>query len=264
MVVALAAAALGRAGDETVAPAAGSGTLRELNTDRPDVTESPFTVDAGHTQLEMDLASVTRNQLDGVRTTEVSAGDFNLRFGITRSFELGLFLTPYLHRTETPRGGPSVTTSGVGDAVVRGKWNFWGDDGGTTAFGLIVDVLLPTAARGLGEPHAVPAMTLPLALDLGHGWDAGAMTTVEARPRDEGGYHGVWTNTLTLGRELAHGVAGYAEIASTVGDGSHVATFDVGVTWKLDANTQLDAGTNLGITRAADNLMVFAGVSRRF
>ena len=31
--------------------------LRELNTDRPDQTEGPITVDAGHFQLELDLVS---------------------------------------------------------------------------------------------------------------------------------------------------------------------------------------------------------------
>src|SRR2546423_15411810 len=31
--------------------------MRELNTDRPDRTEGPYTVDAGHVQLELDLAS---------------------------------------------------------------------------------------------------------------------------------------------------------------------------------------------------------------
>src|SRR5215208_5769920 len=31
--------------------------MRELSTDRPDKTESPYTVDAGHVQIEMDLAS---------------------------------------------------------------------------------------------------------------------------------------------------------------------------------------------------------------
>jgi hypothetical protein len=33
--------------------------MRELNTDRPDKTEGPYTVDAGHVQIEMDLASYT-------------------------------------------------------------------------------------------------------------------------------------------------------------------------------------------------------------
>ena len=31
------------------------GQMRELSADRPDVTESPYTVDAGHVQLEMSF-----------------------------------------------------------------------------------------------------------------------------------------------------------------------------------------------------------------
>src|ERR1051325_1682105 len=44
--------------------------LREMSTDRPDATESPFTIDAGRAQLESDFLSYTRNRLDGVRTRE--------------------------------------------------------------------------------------------------------------------------------------------------------------------------------------------------
>ena len=33
--------------------------MRELTPDRPDKTESPYTVDAGHFQLEMDFANFT-------------------------------------------------------------------------------------------------------------------------------------------------------------------------------------------------------------
>jgi hypothetical protein len=32
-------------------------SLREMSTDRPDKTESPYTVDAGHFQFEADLVS---------------------------------------------------------------------------------------------------------------------------------------------------------------------------------------------------------------
>ena len=34
-----------------------TGLMRELSTDRPDKTESPYTVDAGHLQIEVDLLS---------------------------------------------------------------------------------------------------------------------------------------------------------------------------------------------------------------
>src|SRR6266436_4230281 len=35
--------------------------LREMVADRPDKTESPYTVDAGHFQVETDLVSYTRD-----------------------------------------------------------------------------------------------------------------------------------------------------------------------------------------------------------
>jgi hypothetical protein len=41
--------------------------LRELSTDRPDKTERPFTVDAGHFQLEMDLFSYACDRHDPER-----------------------------------------------------------------------------------------------------------------------------------------------------------------------------------------------------
>ena len=53
--------------------------MRDLSPDRPDATESPYTVDAGHYQLEMDFANFTYDQTDGTTTKTWEAGDFNLR-----------------------------------------------------------------------------------------------------------------------------------------------------------------------------------------
>src|SRR5687768_12670676 len=77
------------------APAAVPGALRELTTDRPDSTESPFTVDAGHVQIEMDFLTYGRTRLDGARTVEWEAAPFNLRWGVSANTELGVFVTPH-------------------------------------------------------------------------------------------------------------------------------------------------------------------------
>src|SRR5262245_3960312 len=46
--------------------------LREMITDRPDKTEGPYTVDAGHFQFEMDLVSYTHDEeRSGGVTTKV-------------------------------------------------------------------------------------------------------------------------------------------------------------------------------------------------
>src|SRR5688572_9896940 len=165
-----------------LAGAAAQGTakpreLRELTTDRPDATESPFTVDPGHMQLEMDVASYTRNRLDGVRTTEWVLAPFNLRYGLTRNVEAGIFVVPHVRVTEQDRSGPKQVVRGVGDTTLRMKVNLRGNDGGATAFGLFADVKLPTAADGLGNDHTEGALTFPIAYEVGAGWEGAAMTS---------------------------------------------------------------------------------------
>src|SRR6185436_3566020 len=41
--------------------------MRELAADRPDKTDCPFTVDAGHFQIEMDFANMTYNRPNNER-----------------------------------------------------------------------------------------------------------------------------------------------------------------------------------------------------
>jgi hypothetical protein len=39
---------------------------------------------------------------------------------------------------------------------------------------------------------------------------------------------------------------------------------DLGLTYGLTKNLQLDGGVNIGLTKSADNVNLFVGVSRRF
>lgn len=238
--------------------------LRELTTDRPDATESPFTVDAGHAQLELDFAGVARTRFDGARTVAWDVLPFNLRLGLTNNFEAGVFIAPFTRVGETPRGGPRTTRSGFGDVTLRAKFNFWGNEGGPSAGGLIADLTLPTAATGIGDDQVEGALALPVAFELAGGWEGGAMTVLGTHHRDTGGYGATWSNTVTFGHDVVKDVSAYAELTSTAGEGAHVATFDVGLAWKLDADTQFDGGVNFGLSRRADDVRVFAGLSRRF
>lgn len=239
--------------------------LREMSTDRPDATESPFTIDPGHVQIEMDFANHARDDQGGGRVTEWEAAPFNLRFGVTANFEAGIFVTPFRREVETPAGGGArVKRSGFGDMMLRAKWNFSGNDGGDTAWGLIADVKLPTADNGMSNGKVEGALTLPVAFTLGGGWEGAAMTSVEAVYTDAGSHRAVWSNTITAGRDITENVGGFVELTSSAGDGSHVATFNCGLTRRFGPHVQFDAGVNLGLSSAATDVAVFSGVSRRF
>lgn len=237
--------------------------LRELTTDRPDATESPFTVDRGHVQLEMDVASYTRNRLDGVRTTEWAWAPFNLRYGLTPTIEAGIFVVPQIRVTEQPRGAAKTRTTGVGDTTLRMKKNFQGNDGGGTAYGIMADLKLPTAANGLGNDHTEGALTFPVAYEVGAGWEGAAMTSIEFAHTGNG-RRTIWVNTITFAREIGRNLGGFLELTSAAGDGAHVATFNCGLTRPIGPAVQLDCGVNVGVSRTAPDLTVFAGLARKF
>jgi hypothetical protein len=241
-----------------------TGVERELTTDRPDATESPFTVEAGRFQLEWDAASYTYDRRDGGRTTAWTLAPFNLRYGLTPRVEVALRIVPWLRLTDEPSGGGKTTWEGFGDTTVRAKFNFWGNDGGSTALGLIADLRLPTAKHGLGNDTAEGGLGLPVTFELGAGWEGAAMTYVVYGKNDTGDSRAAWANTISVARDLAPDLGGFLELTSLAGDGAHVATFNCGLTRRVGPRVQLDLGVYLGLTSAAPDVTVFAGLARRF
>lgn len=258
---ALALAALLPTGDGLAAIS--TGARRELTTDRPDSTESPFTIEPGHVQVEMDFANYTRDRSAGTTITQWEAAPFNLRLGVAADLEVGIFVTPFQREDERPSAGPGTRSHGLGDLVWRTKLNLFGNDGGSTALGVIADVKLPTASGGLGNGKFEAEFILPVAFALPGGWSAGAMTGV-ALMHDGTSYQAVWGNTFTCGHELAADLAGFLEVTSSAGAGPHVASFNAGLTRRFGRDLQLDAGVNLGLSRQAPDFLIFAGLARRF
>ncbi len=239
-------------------------TLRPMSSDRPDATESPFTVDAGHVQLELDFANFSRDRESGAETKEWEVAPFNLRFGVARDFELGVFLTPFHQVEEKVAGGPRERSEGVADPVLRAKWNLFGNDGGNLALGLVADLKFPIGARAVSNREWEGALLLPLSFSLGAGWEGAAMTGVEIVYSDAGRHRAVWINTITAGRDLTDRLGVFLELTSATGDGPHVATADAGLTFRANENLQFDVGVYRGLSHAATDITVFAGVARRW
>ena len=105
--------------------------LREMTTDRPDITESPFTVDAGHVQFETTLVGYTRSAPNQERaiTDEFDFLTTNMRIGITNSAEIDLVWQPYgTVRTRQADPFRIFHQSGIGGLNLRAKVNLWGND----------------------------------------------------------------------------------------------------------------------------------------
>lgn len=243
--------------------------LRELTPDRPDKTESPYTLDAGHFQLEMDFANYTHDDTASTRTRAWNIAPFNLKMGLLDNADLQLVFADYLHvRTKDLNSCITSTQSGIGDLTARLKINLWGNDGGQTAFGLLPFVKFPTSTGGLGNNAVEGGIIFPLAVKLSHGFDLGLQTAFSLL-RDESGtdYHGDFIHSITVGHDIAGRLGGYVEFFSDLSTARHagwIGTVDAGLTFALTKNIQLDCGCNFGVTPAADDFNPFAGITVRF
>ena len=245
--------------------------LRGLSADRPDQTESPYTVDAGRFQVEMDLVKAVWDSDtsggDAVRTTSWGTS-LNLKAGLLDRVDLQFVLDPYVsERVERRSTGAVTEASGLGDLQTRLKINLWGNDGGRTAFAVMPFVKWPLSASGLRNGETEGGLILPFSVELPAGWGMGMMTAVGWVSDGAGGHDPEYFNTLTFGHDLVGELAGYVEFAALVAPESGAewqGQLGVGFTYGLGANTQLDLGCNFGVTESAPDFNPFLGVTFRF
>jgi hypothetical protein len=241
--------------------------LRELSTDRPDKTESPYTVDAGRVQVELDFLSYTRDRSEGIQSEIIAVTPLNLKLGLTPNTDIQFIVEPYVWQTTSSEGERS-RTDGFGDVTIRLKRNLFGNDGGDAALAVMPFVKLPTSTGGIGNNAAEFGLIVPLALTLSDQVGLGVMTEVDLlRQADGRGYAPSFINSATLAFSLTARLGLYTELfteRSTDRGAAWVVTGNAGLTYAVTPDIQIDAGLNKGLTRAADNINIFAGLSRRF
>src|SRR5882762_4991795 len=145
--------------------------MRELAADRPDVTETPYTVDAGHFQLEMDILRYSYDRYNssrnGVRVENVSIAPLIVKLGVLNSVDVELGITPYTSiREHDYASGIVETHCGFGNLLPRVKINLWGNDGGKSSVALLPFVRLPTSSGHVGNNSVEGGLTVPIALEL--------------------------------------------------------------------------------------------------
>lgn len=250
-----------------VAPVYGE---RELTTDRPDATESPFTIEPGRVQVEASVVAYERDRETGqdgdVRVVAWNLAPVNVRVGLTPSTELQVIVDNYLDvEVKHLPTGQRVRERGFGDVTLRYKYNVQGNDGDSAAWGIMPFVKIPTNTNGLGNDSVEGGIIVPFAADLAGGWGFGAMTELDVLRNDaDDGHDLVWLNTATVSRGLTEKLGAFLELTLEVGPGRPAATFNSGLTYTVTENLQLDAGVFIGLTRAAPDLSAFAGFAKRF
>ena len=246
--------------------------MREMSPDRPDKTDSPFTVDAGHFQLEMDYANFTYDAPTAahgnLKTEDYQIAPMNVKVGVLKNMDFQLVLSPYQwQRIEDKTTGTLEKYSGFGDITPRIKVNLIGNDGGFFALALIPFVTIPTAQDHLGNGAVEGGLGIPYAFDVPN-WDVGFQTTFNNDRNEVGsGYHVEFDNSVSIGHTVIGPLEYHVEFFSsltTEQNSSWIGTFDTWFTYQANKNLCLDAGVYIGVTKAPDDWHPWVGMTWRY
>jgi hypothetical protein len=247
--------------------------MREMSTDRPDKTESPYTVDAGHFQIESDLFAYAHahdtSAGANLRGDSWSFATLNLKAGLCNFSDFQVVLFPYNRvRTDDRIAGTISRQSGFGDVLTRLKVNLWGNDGGACAGGIMPYVKWPTSQDHLGNRAIEGGVILPVAFNLPAGFSAAAMTEFDwLQDADSHDYHPEFVNSITVSHQIVGKLDAFLEFYSLVSaetGAPWMGTVDLGFTYGITDDMQLDAGAYLGVTKSAPDIAPFLGFSVRF
>lgn len=236
--------------------------VRPLSTDRPDRTESPYTVPLGWFQVESDL--VSWGLIEGVdeRVTDKSFLKINAKYGLTSRIDLQFVFSPWEHVETQSRGLPDQSDSGTGSVGLRAKFNLRGDDDDGVAYALLPFATIPTRGEAILD-FITWGMLVPLSVPIGE--DAALSFMAGATRIDNQDW---WVSVSgSFGTAIAGDFAGFVELYfsrnSFEVDAIDDATVDVGVTFAPKDNWQLDAGVHRGLATETEDWRVFVGASVR-
>ncbi len=231
---------------------------RELSPDRPDTTESPYTVE--HFQIESSLWTFSRDRESGIKTETWSIGEMNLKTALSSSQDLQLVLRPWIHEQSTD----GETSEGFGDMELRLKWNLWGNDSGKTAGAVMPYVSIPShTAVSTGEWEG--GVIFPIAIELTDKLGLGMqIEAARAWNDDDSEYDWDILHSAVLGISITEKLGAFIEYVGIAGDGAYEAIGNIGLTWASTENLQWDIAIGYGLNDAAEDFTIAQGVSFRF
>jgi hypothetical protein len=228
---------------------------RELAPDRPDITESPITVDAGAWVIETSYFDWTRDAGDDIYTVMST----NLKVGLTDRIDLQTLFDTFTW--EDPVTGAGA--EGFSDVTLRLKYNLWGNDGGPSAIAIFPYVKIPTGTA-LSNGVTEGGLMLPFSTGLTDTISLDMMAQIDAVDDGTGGYDAQFLHSAVLGFDLTESLAVYTEYFGITGPGAYQPYFSGGTTLTLNADLILDAGIRVGLSDDSEDFGLFGGFTKRF
>lgn len=241
-----------------------------LVTDRPDFTESTETVPAGHLQLESGY-TFTYNREGGTRTTDHTAPEMLWRIGVSDNVELrigwdGYTYTDSLSETGVGRGSRKRVLQDAGDLSLGLKVKLFEQEGRRPHFGIIAGVTVPTGAGRGTSGDVDPGIVFLWAYDLSDDTAIAGNVGI-AMPTEDSHRFVQTTASLSYAFALSEKWGAYAEyfgIYPSSDSGHDAHFFNVGFTYLVNKDFQLDVRVGLGLNEEAGDFFTGVGFAKRF
>lgn len=240
--------------------------LRPLRPDRPGTTESPFTVDAGHLQVEVDAFRLINTREDEQHSREWKAGYTVAKLGLSRRTDIQLEVPLYKVQKEREAAEPDwQRQAGFGDLTLRLKHNFLGDDQeGPVAMGVVAYTRLPTGGQA-GSGAVEGGLIVPVNFELPHRWNLDIQLEADLNYEREIGHHYIrMMPSIALDHEFTD-VFSFLVEGVTQWDAEHSgwrSSVNLAPIFTVTENLQFDLGTHLALNHDTDREF-FVGVTFR-
>lgn len=235
--------------------------MRSFDMDRPDVTESAYTVDAGHFQYEADLFSSTHTRFGRRKSIDNYFNTANLKLGISNSLDIQLVVSSFTIQKNIV-GNITREMSGFSGYTIRAKQNIWGNDRGKTALAILPFMDIPSKFLG-GKVWG--GLIVPFSVSLPGEWEVGAQIESDFLPDENlSGYHLSYLGSVTTSHALCKNVDFFVEgVISKENETKNIQYFaNGGLEYTLCKNLIFDIGIYYGIKNASAKTY-FLGMSFR-
>ena len=231
----------------------------QIQTDRPDQSESPVVIPVNHFQIESGIV-FEKDTEDGLTTKSLSYPSLLLRYGVFKNFELRLGMENV--HTSSEINGLQVNSYGIKPVNIGFKVNVCGEKGLRPDAGIVINWDLPKIASDDYKEYNLSTSinlvfnnslsdNLSAGYNLGFSWDG---ETAEA----------TYFYTLSFGYELTKHLSCFLEGYGFIPEQTQADhRLDFGMSLIALNNLSFDASAGFGITKNAPDFFVNGGVSIR-
>lgn len=238
----------------------------EMETDRPNITESPFTVEPGHFQYEADLFKHRRETSEDSKQRLSIFNQANLKLGLLPRTALQVIVESYVREVDKEiQSGEKQSAEGFGDVTIRIKQNLLGNYKGNFSLALMPYVKIPTNRYSENQSDEEGVM-VPMSLKLPGDWKIGMQVEADRLLDEESKrHHAELLQSLSVSHVLFEKLEVSGETYYTYDLKSHHFNnfLDAALAVELTRDFKIDAGMVYGLQKDAHKDFFF-GLAFRY